>query len=148
MRITVWMLTRERRTWLTATEILVLGLIVLVAPAATVRLLIGLPIVVHLGYQALTSLPLGHVPRRREGGLHRRRYDLRARIVRFLDEVKRAEDYAQRARFSGLDEQNVEEYLHVAQRRVLTAAAAVAQVTGRWTESRPFLDGTLSAEPN
>jgi hypothetical protein len=148
MRITVWMLTRERRTWLTAAEILVVGLIVLIAPAAVVRLLIGLPIVVHLGYQALTSLPMGVVPRRKEGGVHRRRYDLRARVVRFLDEVKRVEDYADRARISGLKEDDVEDYLHVAQRRVMTAAAAVAQATGRWTESRPFLDGTLSAEPN
>ena len=148
MRITVWMITRERRTWVTAAELLVLGLIVLSAPAAPVRLLIGLPIVVHLGYQALTSLPLGLVPRRREGGVHRRRYDLRARVVRFLDEVKRVEDYADRARISGLKDDDVEEYLHLAQRRVMTAAAAVAHATGRWTETQPFLDGTLSAEPN
>lgn len=148
MRITVWMLTRERRTWLTAAEILVSGLILLIAPAAPVRLLIGLPIVVHLGYQALTSLPLGLVPGRKDGGVRRRRYDLRARVVRFLDEVKRVEDYADRARIAGLSEHDVEEYLNVAQRRVMTAAAVVAQATGRWTESQPFLDGTLSAEPH
>lgn len=148
MRITVWLMSRERRTWLTAAEISVLGLIVVGAPGAPVRLLIGLPIVAHLGYQALTSLPMGLVPRRKEGGLHRRRYDLRARVVRFLDEVKRVEDYADRARISGLPEADVEQYLNGAQRRVMTAAAAVAQATGRWTESRPFLDGTLSAEPN
>jgi hypothetical protein len=148
MRITVWMMTRERRTWLTGAQVLVLGLIVVSAPTAPVRLLIGLPLVVYLGYQALTSLPLGLVPRRKEGGVHRRRYDLRSRVVRFLDEVRRVEDYADRARISGLKEQDVEEYLNVAQRRVMSAAASVAQATGRWTESRPFLDGTLSAEPN
>lgn len=148
MRITVWMASRERRSWLTAMEVLAIGLIVVVAPGAAVRLLIGLPIVVHLGYQALTSLPMGHVPRRKERGAPRRRYDLRVRVVRFLDEVKRVEDYVGRARVSGLPEHDVENYLHTAQRRVMTAATAVAQASGRWQHAEPFLDGTLSARPN
>jgi len=148
MRVSVWMATRERRTWLTASEIVTLGLIVVSGAAAPVRLLIGLPIVVHLGYLALTSLPMGAVPRRREGGSARRRYDLRARVVRFLDEVKRVEDYVGRARFSGMPEDDVDEYVRTAQRRVMTAAAAVAQASGRWHETEPFLDGTLSAQPN
>jgi hypothetical protein len=148
MRITVWMATRERRTWLTAMEVLALGLIVLVAPGAPVRLLIGLPIVVHLGYQALTSLPMGLVPRRKERGVPRRRYDLRVRVVRFLDEVKRVEDYVGRARVAGLPEDDVESYLHTAQRRVMTAAAAVAQASGRAHGAEPFLGGTLSAQSN
>lgn len=148
MRITVWMATRERRTLWTALEALALGLIVVAAPSAPVRLLVGLPIVVHLGYLALTSLPMGLVPRRRERGVARRRYDLRTRIVRLLDEVKRVEDYVGRARIAGLPEDDVEDYLHTAQRRVMTAAAAVAQASGRWHETEPVLAGTLSAQPN
>lgn len=148
MKVSVWMATRERRTWLTASEILTLGLILVTGAAAPVRLLIGLPIVLHLGYLALTSLPMGAVPRRKEGGMPRRRYDLRARVTRFLDEVKRTEDYVGRARFAGMPDGEVDDYLYSAQRRVMTAAAAVAQASGRWHETEPFLDGTLSAQPN
>lgn len=148
MKVSVWMATRERRTWLTTSEILALGLILVAGAAAPVRLLIGLPIVLHLGYLALTSLPMGAVPRRRDGAAARRRYDLRARVVRFLDEVKRTEDYVGRARFAGMPNDQVDEYLYTAQRRVMTAAAAVAQASGRWHETEPFLDGTLSAQPH
>lgn len=131
MKISVWLVTRERGTWITAAEIMGLGLLLLTDAGPTVRLLLGLPLLVHVGYRALTSLPMGLVPGRPERGQPRRRYDLRARVVRFLDEVKRAEDYAQRAELAGWPDREVEEYLFRAQHRVLAAARDVANVTGR-----------------
>jgi hypothetical protein len=131
MKITIWLVTRERGTWITAAEVAALGLILLQGPGSIVRLLVGLPLLVHIGYKALTSLPMGAVPGRPERGQHRRHYDLRARIVRFLDEVRRWEDYAQRAEVAGWSEDQVEDDLRDAKQRVMAAAAEVAKLTGR-----------------
>lgn len=131
MKVSVWLATRERETWITATEILLLGLLLLTPTGTTVRLLFGLPLLVHVGYKALTSLPMGQVPGRPESGQPRRHYDLRARVVRFLDEVRRVEDYAQRAEVAGLPDREVEEFLFTAQRRVMAAAKEVARESGR-----------------
>jgi hypothetical protein len=133
LKVSVWLVTRERATWITAAEILVLGVVLLAASSPTVRLLIGLPLLVHLGYKALTSLPMGSVPGRPETGQPRRNYDLRLRIVRFLDEVRRVEDYAQQAEVAGWRDRDVQEYLFTGQRRVMAAAREVAKETGRPT---------------
>jgi len=128
------MATRERETWTTAAAVLGLGLILTAAPGALVRLLVGLPLLVHVGYRALTSLPMGAVPRRPERGQSRRHYDLRARVVRFLDEVRRAEDFAERARTGGSAASEVERQLWAAQNRVMSAATEVAKATGQMVE--------------
>jgi len=126
------MATRERGTWITAAEVIGLGLVLFTAPGPVIRLLFGLPLLVRLGYKALTSLPMGSIPGRPEGAKQeRRRYDLRARVVVFLDEVRRAEDFAQQARVAGWPKGEVEDYLRSAQRRVVNAAAQVVKVTGR-----------------
>jgi len=131
VRFSVWLVTRERDTWVTAAEILLLGLVLLVPSGAAVRIIFGLPLLVHVGYRALTSLPMGKVPGRPERGQPRRHYDLRLRVVRFLDEVKRVEDYAQRAELSSLSDREVDEFLFTGQRRVMAAAKEVAKETGR-----------------
>lgn len=131
MKVRVWLATRERVTWFTAAEILGLGILLLAPSGPGVRMLFGLPLLVHIGYKALTSLPMGSVPGRPERGQSRRHYDLRARVVRFLDEVKRVEDYAHHAELSGLPRRDFEEFLFTGQRRVMAAAKEVAKQTGR-----------------
>jgi hypothetical protein len=142
MRITVWIAKMERETWVTAAEILGLALIVIAAPVAVIRVLLGVPLLAHLGYRALTSLPMGLVPRRPERGQPRQRYDLRARVVRFLDEVRRAEDLAERSRVGGPADSDMEQQMWAAQKRVMAAAAEVAKATGR--SGKP---GPMSGEP-
>jgi len=131
VKVRVWLVTRERTTWISAAEILGLGIVLLSPSGPGIRILFGLPLLAHIGYKALTSLPMGSVPGRPEGKPPRRHYDLRARVVRFLDEVKRVEDYAHRAELSGLPEGEVQEFLFTGQRRVMAAAKEVAKQTGR-----------------
>jgi hypothetical protein len=131
VKVSVWLVTRERTTWITAAEILALGLALVTPSGAGVRMLFGLPLLVHIGYKALTSLPMGSVPGRPERGQPRRHYDLRARVVRFLDEVKRVEEYAHRAEVANLPRREVDEVLFSGQRRVMAAAKEVAKQTGK-----------------
>jgi hypothetical protein len=131
VKISVWLVTRERETWITSAELLLLGVILLLPTSPMVRMLFGLPLLAHVGYKALTSLPMGLVPGRPERGQHRRHYDLRARVVRFLDEVKRVEDFAQRAELAEVPDDEVKEFLFAAQRRVMAAARDVAKQTGQ-----------------
>lgn len=130
MKVSVWLVTREREAWITAAEILLLGLVLLVS-GTFVRLLFGLPLLVHLGYKALTSLPMGAVPGRPPGRPARRHLDLRARVVRFLDEVRRVENYAEQAELARLPKREVQAHLFAAQRRVMEAAREVAKESGR-----------------
>lgn len=136
MKITVWLVTRERDTWIIGAEILVLAFLLLAAPGPLVRLWVGLPILVHVGYRALTSLPLGQVPGRPVGvAKQRRNQHLRTRIVAFLNEVRRAENYALRATDVGQIPAELEENLRSAERRMMLAAGEVARVAGRFGAS-------------
>ncbi len=86
----------------------------------------------HLGYTAMTGLPVGTIPGRPEGAARERRnLDLRSRVVGFLNEVRRVEAYAERARVSGLPPAEVERSLYSAQQRMMSAAAEVAKASGR-----------------
>lgn len=144
MRITVWLATRERDTWITGAEVLGLALILWAGPVGWIRLLVGLPLLAHVGYRAVTSLPMGAVPRRPERGQARHHYDLRARVVRFLDEVRRAEDFADRARVGGSCESDLKQQLWAARKRVMGAAAEVAKATGRADEADPVTGAIVS----
>lgn len=130
MKITVWLATRERFTWITAMELLGLTAVLLTAPATWLRVLLGLPLLAHVGYRALTSLPMGAVPRRPERGQPRERYDLRATVVRFLDEVRRLDEFASRAEMAARPEMEREEMMRTAKARLMLAATQVAQATG------------------
>jgi hypothetical protein len=123
--------TRERETWSTAAEIFGLGLLLVSGTSVVVRLVFGLPLLAHVGYKALTSLPMGLVPGRPERGQVRRHYDLRACVKRFLDEVKMAESFAQRAELADLPKEEVDDFLYKANQRVMHAAREVAKHTGR-----------------
>jgi hypothetical protein len=126
------LLTRERRTLITLAELVILWIVVFVVDQGAVRLLVGVPLFLHVGYLALTSLPMGEVPRRPDNARkERRNQDLRSRIVGFLNEVRRAEDYAHRARVAGWPEDEVQETLRLARERAMRAAAAAVKVVGR-----------------
>jgi hypothetical protein len=131
MKITVWLLTRERDTWITGAESLGLLLVVLTAPGVFARLA-GVLLLTHVSYKALTSLPLGKVPRRPEGSKAiRRNQDLRTRVVGFLNEMRRAEDYAHQAEVGSRPTRDFERDMVWARQRMMAAAAEVVKAAGR-----------------
>lgn len=137
MKITVWLVTRERTVWITSAEVLGLALVLVAGPGTLVGTVVGLMLLSHLGYTALTSLPLGAIPGRPVGAKrHRRNQDLRSEVVGFLNEVRRVEEYVKRAKDAGLPPAVVEENLRDAERRMRVAAAEVVKVTGRSTYER------------
>ena len=132
MKVTVWLVTRERTVWIAAAEAIALGSLIIVAPESTVGRLFGLALLGHLAYRAVTGLPMGAVPARPEGSRKsRRNQDLRTRVVGFLNEVRSIEAYAQRAQMAGRPDNEIRANLRAAQRRMMAAAAEVAKATGR-----------------
>ena len=131
MKIRIWLVTRDRETWITAAEILVLALVLLAIPGTVVRL-VGFVVLAHLGYQGLTSLPLGMIPGRPEGASqHRRNQDLRSRIVGFLNTVRNVEEYAQRVRLASGPDAEMDRSLRAAHMRVMNSAADVVKAMGK-----------------
>jgi hypothetical protein len=130
MKITVWLLTRERATWITGAEALGLLLVLLTVPGGFTRLA-GVLLLAHLSYKALTSLAMGQVPGRPDGEPVRRNLDLRSRVVGFLNEMRRAEDYSHQAEVGGRPRSEVEKELAGVRKRMMAAAAEVAKVAGR-----------------
>lgn len=129
MRITVWLATRDTIAWITVVEVSLLALL-LFAGSPGIRVWMGLPILAHLGYRALTSLPIGQVPGKPNGvARQRRNQHLRTRVVAFLNEVRRAESYATRTS-KGADD--LEATLDEARARMMKAAGEVARVAGRF----------------
>jgi hypothetical protein len=132
MKITVWLATRDRTTWIAAAEITGLTLVLTTVESTWVRFA-GLALLIHLGYRALTGLPIGSIPGRPDGAKqYRRNQDLRSRVVGFLNEVKRVEHFAQQARVGGLPRGELEQHLASGQVRVMAAAAEVAKVSGQF----------------
>lgn len=132
MKITVWLVTRTRETWITSAELGTLALMLYWGPGVLVRLLIGVPLLVHVGYTALTGLPIGKIPGRPDGVRQtRRNQDLRSSVVGFLNEVRRAEDQAQRALASGRPVTELAHYRQTAGKRMMAAAVEVVKATGR-----------------
>jgi hypothetical protein len=146
IKIRIWLVTRERETWITGAEILALGLLLVAGPGSLIRLGVGLPLLVHLGYTALTSLPMGKVPGRPEKGQLRRNLDLRSRTVLFLSEVRRLDDYAQRARDQRWPRSEVEKYLHPLESRMMAAAAEVAKAARREAAAPPSRRAVTEAD--
>jgi hypothetical protein len=131
MKITVWLLTRERATWITGAETLGILLVVLTAPGGLTRL-VAVALLAHVSYKALTSLPMGQIPGRPDGTKAiRRNQDLRSRVVGFLNEMRRAEDFAHQVDVGGRPRADVERHLAWARQRMMAAAAEVAKAAGR-----------------
>jgi hypothetical protein len=135
MKLRIWLVTRDRETWFTGAEIVGLA-IVLASASPSLRVLLGLPLLAHLGYRALTSVPLGQIPGRPEWAKQvRRNQDLRSRVVGFLNEMRRVEDLAHNGRLSGGTSVAVERDLAYAKRRMMEAAKEVVRAAGH-VESR------------
>jgi hypothetical protein len=102
--------------------------------------LLAFGLLAHLGYSALTGLPMGEIPGRPPGGQQRRNLDLRAKVVVFLREVRRLEEYAQRARLSGWSRTEVDTNMHAAESRIMTAASSVAEAARSTATAPPGQD--------
>lgn len=138
MKLRIWLVTWERDTWITLAEILALGVVLLTSSGTLVAVGVGLPLLAHLGYTALTSLPLGAIPGAPIGAKRlRKNQDLRSRVVGFLNEMRRVEETAEQAEVSGRPRHEVEKDLRWAKQRMMTAAAEVARVAGRPSGSEP-----------
>ncbi len=130
MKITVWLGSRDRATWIALSETLML-VYLMFHPSLVFRLAVGLPLLLHLGYTGMTSLPMGMIPSRPEGSKQaRRNQDLRSWVVRFLNEVKELEDYLWRARSSDSSPAEMSEKLRRGRQRVMAAASEVAKAVG------------------
>jgi hypothetical protein len=132
VKISIWLLTRERETWITGAEILGLAAVLVVTSTGWLPLLVGVPLLVHVGYKALTSLPMGQVPGRPEGSKQvRRNQDLRSWVVGFLNEMRRMESIAHQASVGGRSRKDIEKDLRWAKKRLMATAAEVAKAAGR-----------------
>lgn len=129
MKVRIWLVTRERSSWIAAAEILGLLLVLLLAVDSTLARLVSFALLGHLGYTALTGLPMGEVPGRPAGGQPRRNLDLRMQVVAFLREVRRVDEFAHRAQLAGVPSHQLEADLRAGEQRLLQAAARVAKVT-------------------
>jgi hypothetical protein len=131
MKITVWLAARDRWTWIAAAEMLGLAVLLTMAVESSIARLLGFALLGHLGYSALTGLPMGEIPGRPRGGQQRRNLDLRAKVVVFLREIRRLEEYVQRARLSGWSHTEIQTNLQASEQRMIAAAADVAKVARR-----------------
>lgn len=130
MKITVWLGARDRAAWIALSETLML-VYLMWHPSVLFRMIVGLPLLLHLGYTGMTALPMGMIPRRPEGSKQERRnQNLRSWVVRFLNEVKELEDYMWRARSSDSSPAEVSEKLRLGRQRVMAAATQVAKTVG------------------
>lgn len=132
MKVTVWLVSRDRSALVTGLEVLALGVVILSGPVSSLGQFVGFVLLAHVGYKALTSLPMGSVPGRPEGAKRERRnQDLRSRVVGFLNEVRSVEAYVSRARVSGKSEREIAQEIQAARRRMIESAEEVAKVAGR-----------------
>jgi hypothetical protein len=65
-------------------------------------------------------------------------------MVRFMDEVRRAEDFAEQARVGDSTKAEMQDQLRAAQNRVMAAAAEVAKATGQAPEADAEPQGHVS----
>jgi hypothetical protein len=136
MKVRLWLARLDRITWINGAASVALAVILLIGPPWYVRLLLGIPLLVHLGYSALTGLPIGMIPRRPDSAKapHRRNQDLRSRVVGFLNDIRSIEAYAQQAVIGDVPRSDVEATLRKAQTKIMRSAAEMVTVMGRSTQ--------------
>ena len=144
MKFSIWLVTRERQTWIAAAEVLGLMAILWTATESLLPRLVGFALVAHLGYTAMTGVPIGRIPGRPPRGQPRRNLDLRAQVGAFLREVRRVDEYAQRSRVAARPPDQQDEGLRSGEHRLMAAAARVAKVATRGT-SRTDVDTSAPA---
>ena len=122
----------DTRTWITTLEVLALAALLLLAPAPVLRVLVGIPLVIHLAWQVLSSVPAGGIPGPPPGvGERRRNHRLRYRVVEFLREVKRVEAYARQATDGGAPSRDMEKNLRGAEQRLHDIIGEIVRVAGQ-----------------
>lgn len=122
----------ERRTWIALAETVALVGLILFFRDTLVLLALGLPLVAHLAWTAVTSVPVGQIPGPPPGiGERRRNHLLRYQVVAFLDQVQRVETFAEKANTAGKPRPDLERELSVAGRRLQAIASDIVKVAGR-----------------
>jgi hypothetical protein len=146
VRLKAWLAEKERSTWIAAIEIVVVGLILIMAPGSEVGRIVAVALLAHLGYTALAGLPVRASKREAEvePTPERAQSQLQEHVVRFVNEVRRVEAYTDHTRDSGVSRSEVEKNLRAAQREMMDAAAEVMQLTG--AARRPAEDGDQGSE--
>jgi hypothetical protein len=130
MKLRIWLVTWDRETWFIGAEITGLAILLVAAPGI-LRTMLGLPLLAHLGYRTLTSLPLGRIPGPPDGAKQiRQNQDLRSRVVGFLNEVRRVEDIAHQGHVGRRTPHIVERDLIYAKKRMMAAANEVVRTAG------------------
>lgn len=120
------------RTALTVLEVLALAAVLLLAPSPALRVVLGLPLILHLGWRVISSVPVGGIPGPPPGvGERRRNHRLRYRVVEFLREVKRIEAYARQAGDGAVAPREVESNLRGAERRLHDIIGEMIRVAGQ-----------------
>jgi hypothetical protein len=122
----------ERGTMITIAEVAVLVVLLLLDAPSTARILVGIPLVLHLGWSAVTSLPIGRVPGPPPGvGERRRKHLLRYQVVAFLDYVQKVESLVEERNGSTKPRRSVERELEAAEHRLKEIAGDIVKVAGR-----------------
>jgi len=122
----------ERGTIITIAEVTALIVLLLLDPPSTARILVGIPLVLHLGWSAATSLPIGRVPGPPPGvGERRRKHLLRYQVVAFLNQVQQVESLVEERNGSTKPRRSVEQELEVAENRLKEIAGDIVKVAGR-----------------
>jgi hypothetical protein len=121
-----------QRTWLTLLEAGAIAALLLLAPAPALRVLLGLPLLAHLAWTVLTSVPVGRIPGPPPGvGERRRNHRLRYRVVEFLREVKRLEAYARRAPEAKVPRAEVDREFKATEERLRHIVSEILRVAGQ-----------------
>lgn len=125
-------LSIERSTWIAGAETLALILLLTSFRESALFLYAGLPLVLHLGWSAATSMPVGRIPGPPSGtGERRRNHLLRYQVVAFLSQVQRVEAAAEKAAVAGMPRPALQEKLQVEGRVLQEIASDMVKVAGR-----------------
>ena len=126
-----WM-SVEVTTWIAAGETAALLALLMFFREASLMLVAAVPLVLHLGWSAATSLPVGRVPGPPPGvGERRRNHLLRYQVREFLEEVQRVEAAAEKATLQGVPRTKFEKELARSGQNLQEIAQNMVKVAGR-----------------
>lgn len=121
----------EARTWITMVEVLALSALLLFAPSPLLRVLLGIPLALHLGWSVMSSGPVAGIPGPPPGvGERRRNHRLRYRVAEFLREVKRLEAFARQAK-DDRSTQTAERAVRGTEQRLRDIVGEIVRVAGQ-----------------
>lgn len=123
----------ETRTWMTTVEVLALSALLLFAPSALLRVALGIPITLHLGWSVISQASAGgRIAGPPPGvGERRRNHRLRYRVVEFLREVKRLEAFARQATTDERSADTAERAVRGTEQRLRDIVGEIVRVAGQ-----------------